>query len=77
MAHSLGIAVVAEGVEREDQLRLLHGEGCDEYQGFLCRPALDEQALIAFLQAPDRARTTAPPEIAECHGPAWPRAARA
>ncbi|MFM9978089.1 MAG: putative bifunctional diguanylate cyclase/phosphodiesterase [Sphingomonadaceae bacterium] len=35
MARSLGLAVVAEGVETEEQLELLAAEGCNDYQGFL------------------------------------------
>jgi len=35
MAHGLRLRVVAEGVEREDQLDLLRTLGADEYQGYL------------------------------------------
>jgi EAL domain-containing protein (putative c-di-GMP-specific phosphodiesterase class I) len=35
LARSLDMEVVAEGVERADQLRLLTGLGCDRVQGFL------------------------------------------
>jgi len=35
MAHGLRLRVVAEGVEREDQLELLRTLGADEYQGYL------------------------------------------
>ena len=35
LAHALKLKVVAEGVETEEQLRLLSSLYCDEYQGFL------------------------------------------
>ena len=40
MAHALGIRVIAEGVEHEDQRDLLAAAGCDFMQGYLCAPAL-------------------------------------
>jgi len=49
LARSLGLAVIAEGVETEAQLALLAAEGCTFYQGFLCAPPLDEAALAALV----------------------------
>jgi EAL domain-containing protein (putative c-di-GMP-specific phosphodiesterase class I) len=34
MAHALGMRVVAEGVENEDQIKILKSLLCDEIQGF-------------------------------------------
>ena len=49
MAHSLKMSVVAEGVEHQHQFDLLRAEGCDEFQGFYCRPPLEEDELLRFL----------------------------
>ena len=35
LGRSLEVPVLAEGVETQDQLSLLHVEGCDEAQGYL------------------------------------------
>jgi len=35
LGHTLGLKVVAEGVEREAEAIVLRGAGCDEFQGFL------------------------------------------
>jgi diguanylate cyclase (GGDEF)-like protein len=49
MARSLGLGVVAEGVETEEQLALLAQEGCNLYQGFLCAPPLETAELIRIV----------------------------
>jgi diguanylate cyclase (GGDEF)-like protein len=50
MARSLGMVVVAEGVENESQLELLVREGCNWYQGYLCSPPLPLAELAAFVE---------------------------
>jgi diguanylate cyclase (GGDEF)-like protein/PAS domain S-box-containing protein len=40
LAHAMDLTVVAEGVETDDQCRLLRLLKCDEYQGFLRSPAV-------------------------------------
>jgi diguanylate cyclase (GGDEF)-like protein len=57
MAHSLQVTVVAEGVERRDQFEVLRAEGCDQFQGFLCQPALPEEDLMRFLSGRPGSRT--------------------
>jgi len=52
MARSLGLDVVAEGVETEEQLSLLAQEGCTLYQGFLCAPPLTGEAFEALVLNP-------------------------
>ena len=47
MCHSLGYAVVAEGVESEETMELLEAMGCDMIQGYILTPPLpfDEMTL--------------------------------
>jgi EAL domain-containing protein (putative c-di-GMP-specific phosphodiesterase class I) len=51
MAHSLGLNVVAEGVETQDQLALLRRLGCDEAQGYLMARPMNAAALAVWMAA--------------------------
>ena len=51
MAHSLGLTVVAEGVDAEAQARILTEQGCDEMQGFLISGALCPEEFSRLLPA--------------------------
>jgi diguanylate cyclase (GGDEF)-like protein len=48
LGHARGLCVVAEGVETEDQRRLLESWGCDQIQGYLISPARPPQQAIAL-----------------------------
>lgn len=55
MAKTLGLKVVAEGVENATQLQTLLACKCDEYQGFYFSQAVDVEAFMALLERPDQA----------------------
>lgn len=50
LGHSLGLRVLAEGVEREDQLDFLRRHGCDEFQGHLLSHPLDAATMGQVLR---------------------------
>ena len=51
MAHNLGLAVVAEGVETAAQLDFLRTLGCDGVQGYLFSKPLPAQQCAAFIES--------------------------
>jgi diguanylate cyclase (GGDEF)-like protein/PAS domain S-box-containing protein len=59
MARSLDLKTIAEGVELEEQRKILHLLRCDYGQGYLFSPAIPAGAFEAYCDAP------APPEPAE------------
>ena len=52
LAHHLGIAVTAEGVETASQLARLRQLECEHVQGFYFAAPLDSAAATALLRAP-------------------------
>ena len=50
MAVSLGLEVIAEGVEQEEQLALVVQQGCYLYQGYLYSKPLPLSAFRALLE---------------------------
>ncbi len=49
MARSLGLALIAEGVEQQDQLDFLQAQGCHLYQGYLFSRPLPQEAFRELL----------------------------
>lgn len=50
MAHNLGITVVAEGVESQEQLEWLKQCGCEQIQGYLFSKPLPAETFLAFVE---------------------------
>lgn len=58
MAHRLGIRVIGEGVETEEQLDFIRQRGCDLAQGFYYSPALSADAFREWCDNWGRVRRT-------------------
>lgn len=57
LGRTLGLEVLAEGVEQDQQLALITEAGCDLWQGFLCSPALAPERASQLLRAASRGVT--------------------
>lgn len=51
MAKGLGVKVIAEGVEDNDQLRHLQSIGCDQVQGYIFSKPLPEDQLLELIES--------------------------
>lgn len=51
LGHSLGMSIVAEGVETQEQLRILAELGCDYIQGYVCSRPVPEVEAVKLLSA--------------------------
>mgnify|MGYP000706395915 CR=1 FL=1 len=61
LGHTLGLTVLAEGVETPAQQELLRQLGCDMVQGFLVSRPLDAQQTLEWLSRPQSAVTSDAP----------------
>jgi diguanylate cyclase (GGDEF)-like protein len=59
IAHRLGLRVVAEGVETEQQIEFLRRHGCDEVQGYLIARPMSAAAATAYLGSQEGVRAFA------------------
>ena len=50
LAHTLGLKVIAEGVEDDEQVRLLKDLGCDQIQGYLVSRPVPPEEVEALLR---------------------------
>jgi EAL domain-containing protein (putative c-di-GMP-specific phosphodiesterase class I) len=63
LGHRLGLKVLAEGVETEQQRRFLRDNGCDEMQGYLFSRPVTADQIAQLLRQQQSAQT----ENAACH----------
>jgi EAL domain-containing protein (putative c-di-GMP-specific phosphodiesterase class I) len=64
LAHTLKLAVVAEGVETTEQLAFLRDRRCDRMQGCLLSPPLPAEPCLRFLDRVLEGPVAPPPDVA-------------
>jgi EAL domain-containing protein (putative c-di-GMP-specific phosphodiesterase class I) len=50
LGHSLGMITTAEGVETDEQLKILRAEGCTQVQGFLFSPPRPAGEVLGLIK---------------------------
>jgi EAL domain-containing protein (putative c-di-GMP-specific phosphodiesterase class I) len=60
LGHGLGISIVAEGVETQDQLSFLAVEACDQVQGYFLGKPAPAEAYAAWTGRVSAAQNTQP-----------------
>lgn len=60
MAHSLGMSIIAEGVETVDQLNFLRNHHCEEVQGYYFSPPLTSDKFIELFSMADCSNPISP-----------------
>ena len=67
MAHSLGLKVVAEGVEQDGELEFLCNIGCDEIQGYLFAKPMPEQMMADWIKNSNLRARSRQQDVDESH----------
>ena len=50
LGHNMGMKIIAEGIEEEEQAQMLRGIGCDQAQGFMYAKPMRAEDLMIFVQ---------------------------
>ena len=56
LAHSMGLSVIAEGVETEEQIAVLRSFGCGAFQGYYFSRPVNAEAFESYLKTSQEKR---------------------